>query len=407
VCGNTDHAPDGWIKTGKAKDGRGIFAKKGSQRRWRGGLPNPEEILPLELDPKTDSPEWVPLSTVGTESEQQIEYLYPDPETGEPLGKVVRKQWTDRRAVYGRSGRDTKEIRPWHWSEPYHPNQEGQGFWSDRGKGSKPWPLYRQAETRDAIASGLTKVFFYVAGEQSVETFRQIGLTAFCNQGGEGSYIQDVVDFASANKPELLVIWPDNDDKGRKSSAKVLKAGHKASIPVIAIEPENIWLDIPNKGDIYDVVTKSGMDHSEIIKQLESEIHRALLERQTELNQAEQKGKKPPRPATIARELAELYRSELAWHTGVKIWYRYSAKIPGVWSELPDEAVNAIVIAALESRADIAGEYSFPFVSHTVSLMKAYLQVHEWHEAPGLIPLQDGVLELASEKQYLSVKLGS
>jgi putative DNA primase/helicase len=400
ICGKTDYAPSGWLKISKAKDGRGIFAKEGSRSHRCHGLPNPKEILPLQLNPKLDLPQWVTLSTVGSESEQQIEYFYPDPDTGEPLGKVVRKQWSNRRAVYGRSRRDTKEIRPWHWAKPFRPDVQD-GWWSDRGKGEKEygykWSLYRQSEVKEAIASG-EAVVFYVAGEQAVETAREIGLTAFCNQGGEGSYLQEIVDFLRANKPQLFVIFPDHDDTGRKSGAKLLQACTKANIPTVMIEPENIWLDLPNKGDIYDVVTKSGMGRPEIIERLEAELHRTLLSRQGELEQAERKGKKPPKSAAIARELAEKYRHELAWHTGVKLWYRYSAKIPGVWSELPDEAVDAIVIAALESRPDIAGDYSFPFVSHTVSLMKAYLQVHEWNETPGLVPLQDWVLELATGK---------
>ena len=62
ICGNTDHAFKGWVKTGEAKDGRGIFAKEGSRSRSRHrGLPSPEEILPLALDPQTDSPRWVTL----------------------------------------------------------------------------------------------------------------------------------------------------------------------------------------------------------------------------------------------------------------------------------------------------------------------------------------------------------
>lgn len=76
MCSKTDDAPRG-CKTGEGKDGRGIFAKEG-RRRQRGRLPDPAEILPLALDPKTDSPQWVTLSTVGTESERQIEYHYPD-----------------------------------------------------------------------------------------------------------------------------------------------------------------------------------------------------------------------------------------------------------------------------------------------------------------------------------------
>ncbi|WP_009630211.1 phage/plasmid primase, P4 family [Synechocystis sp. PCC 7509] len=397
ICGKTDYAPIGWVKTGEAKDGRGIFAKENRKRRSQGGLPDETEILPLRLDPKTDSPQWVTRSTVGNEFEQEIEYLYPDAETGEPLGKVVRKQWSDRRPAYGRSGRDTKEIRPWHWVEPHHPHQGEKGWWSDRGKGSKQFPLYRQAEVREAIASGSAEVVFYVAGEQAVETARQLGLTSFCNQGGEGSYTSQFVDFLSANKPKLFVICPDNDETGRKSADKLLKACIKAGIHAIAIEPTNIWADTPTKGDITDIVNSSGMDSSEIIEQLEIEISRALLVRQNEPISYEST-KKPPKPAKVARELAERYRHELAWNTSLKLWYRYSAKTSGVWSEIPDESVHSVVIADLECRPDIAGSYNFTFVSHTVSLMKAYLQVHDWHETPGLIPLEDGVLELATKQ---------
>lgn len=184
ICRKTDYPPVGWVKTGQANDGGNIFAKEGSRKRQSSGsLPSTEEVLPLRLDPKTDLPQWVILSPVGGESEQEIEYFYSDAETGEPLGKVVRKQYSDRRPAYGRSGRDTKEIRPLHWVEPHHPDQGDCGWWSDRGKGSKLWSLYRQAEIREAIASGAAKIVFYVAGEEAVETARKIGLSAFTNQG--------------------------------------------------------------------------------------------------------------------------------------------------------------------------------------------------------------------------------
>lgn len=401
ICGRVDTPPQGYFKSATAKDGRPIFRREGSSKRQRsGGLPQPEEVLPLALNPKTDSPQWLTLSRVGTESEQQIEYFYPNAVSGAPLGKVVRKQWTDRRAVYGRDGhkKHTKLIKPEHWVKPYHPNQGNSGWWSDRGKGQDDWPLYREGETRDAIASGAAKVVFYVAGEQAVETARGLGLTAFCNQGGEGSYVQDVIDFLSTSRPRLFVIWGDNDDVGRKSAAKLLKACAKANIPAITIDPEEVWSACPEKGDIHDVVTKSGMSSEEIIKNLETEIHRALLERQTELSSSEQKGKKPPKPAAIARELAEKYRHELAWHTGIKSWYRYAAKVLGVWSELPEESLHLVIIAHLESNPVISGQYNFSFVAHIGSLMRAYLQTHEWNQAAGLIPLRDGVLELPSKK---------
>jgi len=310
VCGKTDRAPTGWERTGTAKDGRGIYAKAGNERHRRLGLPSPDEILPLALDPKTDSPQWKTLTTVGSESEQEIEYFYPNPDTGEPVGKVVHKQWSDRRPAYGRGGRDTKEIRPWHWAQPSPPHMPN-GWWSDRSKGEREygyqWPLYRQAEAKEGIASGEAEVLFFVAGEQAVETARQIGLTAICNQGGEGSYQKEVVEFLKANKPQLFVIWPDNDEAGIKSSAKLFKACLRANIPAIQLDPTKIWSGIPPKGDIYNVVTESGMDTPEFIQRLEEEIHQAIEARWSESEPADIPDSFNPDKEFIQKARRELY----------------------------------------------------------------------------------------------------
>lgn len=398
ICGKSDRAPIGWLKTGEAKDGRGIFAREGRVHQ-RGNLPNPEEILPLSLDPKTDSLRWVILSTVGSESEQQIEYLYPDPETGQPLGKVRRKQWSDRRAVYGRSGRDTKEIRPWHWVEPHHPDQGNQGWWSDRGKGSKPWPLYKQAEVRDAIASGAAEVVFFNGGEQAVETARQLGLTSFCNQGGEGSYLQEIINFLSGNKPKLFVICPDNNDTGRKTSDKLLKLCVKAGIPAIAIEPTNIWSDLPQKGDITDIVNSSGMDKDEIIERLEIEISRALLIRQNEQQNSalfnSGKTAKLPPADQVGKQLSEDYQSLLAFNNETATWMRYEADYPGVWSPETDDLIDSLVDQVLESKG-ISGYGSSSYVTNVVKAMKRRLIVRKWLEKSPkeLLPYQNGVLDV-------------
>ena len=157
VCERTDIPPEGWERTGTAKDGRPIYSKAGKKQgglKYRGILPNPGNVT---LTPffRTDFPEWIEINRDpdGTK-ELQIEYLYPDAKTGESVGKVVRKQREDRRRAYN-DGRDTKHLRPWHWAEPYHPDQGDQGWWSDRGKGSKTWDLYREAEVREAIASAI------------------------------------------------------------------------------------------------------------------------------------------------------------------------------------------------------------------------------------------------------------
>jgi hypothetical protein len=359
-CRRTDSAPDGWFKAGKAKDGENIFAREGSRRHRHHGLPHPEEILPLTLNPKTDSPQWVTLSTVGSESEQQIEYFYPNPETGEPLGKVVRKQWTDRRAAY--KGK-TKEILPWHWAEPSHPDVQG-GWWSDRGRGSKPWPLYREAEVRDAIASG-TKVLFLLGGEQDVETARQLGFTSFSNQGGEGQYTKQILDFLQENKPLLLCIPHDNDDAGRKFAQKIINGCRKIEVLAIAIDLKNIYPTLKEKGDITNIVKDAGMDKFEFIQRLEEEILQVLS-----VEEVESKNLSPDQPSNQSnlvndpnrvgnRTLEAVVLDNIFskdWVTLNDTYYHYSGC--GYWSKASDKVVLKAITDQCRAAYDLVEKKS-------------------------------------------------
>jgi putative DNA primase/helicase len=342
ICGKTDSAPNGWVKVGQAKDGRNIFAREGSRRHRHHGLPHSEEILPLALNPKTDSPQWLTLSTVGTESEQQIEYFYPNPETGKPLGKVSRNQWSDRRPAY-KDGK-TKEVRPQHWAEPAHPDM-GDGWWSDRGKGLKNWPLYKEAEVRDAIASG-TKVVFLLGGELNVETARKIGLVAFCNQGGEGQYTKQILDFLQENKPLLLCIPHDNDDAGRKFAQKVLNGCRKIEVAAIAIDLRNIYPTLKEKGDITNIIDDAGMDKFEFIQRLEEEIRQTLSVEEAKskslnLDQSSNQSGLATDPNCVGNRTVERLVLDNVfardWITINQSYYRYSGS--GYWSRVLDDDV--------------------------------------------------------------------
>lgn len=287
ICGRCDIAPQGWERTGTAKDGRGIYAKagsRGSDQRYKGVLPS---SITLEVQPLTDAPQWKDIGN----GEIQIEYAYPDSETGEPLGKVVRRQYQDRRRAYN-DNRDTKQIRPHHWQEPHHPDQGTKGWFSDRGKGSKPWPLYREAEVRHAIASGECNIAFYGTGEQSTETCRSLGLYSFCAQGGEGTGDAQVTDFLKRNTPRVFVITPDEDEPGYKAAAKLQDACDRSKLPAITIDLKNVWSSLPAKGDITDIVQKSDMSDSEIVQRLQAEIRRAItarLEHDRKLNDPDER----------------------------------------------------------------------------------------------------------------------
>lgn len=279
LCERTDVAPDGWKRTGTAKDGRPIYAKgssRQSDRRYKGILPDPLDLR-LEVYPKSDFPQWV---EIGRDSrgikELMIEFIYPDAQTGEAVGKVVRKQREDRQAVY--DGK-TKHIRPEHWAQPAYPGMKD-GWWSDRGKGTKTWSLYREAEARDALASGECNVLIYGAGEQAVEAFRHLGLFSICAQGGEGTGDAQIINFLKRNTPQVFVIPPDNDEPGLKAGVKLQASCDRAKIPAVTINLKNIWALLPPKGDITNILNESGMSESEIIKRLEAEIRRAIFSRQ-------------------------------------------------------------------------------------------------------------------------------
>ncbi len=281
ICERTDVAPDGWERTGTAKDQRPIYAKLGTSRgyqRYKGILPSPGSII-LKAHPRVDFPHWVEISSdYSGVKELQIDFLYPDPQTGQPIGKVVRRQWSDRRRAYN-DGKDNKHLRPWHWVEPYHPEQGPHGWWSDRGKGSKPWPLYREAEAAEALASGECTILFNGTGEQAVESMRRLGLFSICAQGGEGTADSQVIDFLKRNTPQVFVISPDEDAAGHKAAAKLQQGCNRVKIPAVTINLKNVWPLLPSKGDITNIVNSSGMSDSEIVKRLEAEIRRAITAR--------------------------------------------------------------------------------------------------------------------------------
>lgn len=97
----------------------------------------------------------------------------------------------------------------------------------------------------------------------------------------------------------------------------------------------------------------------------------------------------------FAASLAEKYRPQLAYHTGIKRWLRYGAKMEGIWSEQSDESIKRLVMTEVRVRNP---DFKDSYINGIIGLLKADLAVDEWDEQPGLLPLQDGVLELATMK---------
>lgn len=164
-----------------------------------------------------------------------------------------------------------KSFRQWHI------NEAGSKI---HKKGDVPWPLYRQTE----IITGDSWPVL-VEGEECVESLREIGIKATTFQGsnwgaeaGENKFRQ----LKEANVPGLIFI-PDLDEAGLKKVRAVLTASAVADFPVIIINIANLWPEVPEKGDVADWITwgkTNNMYNPDYISRLETEMHRAVNERQ-------------------------------------------------------------------------------------------------------------------------------
>jgi hypothetical protein len=219
-----------------------------------------------------------------------IEYQYSSTQ------KVIRKQWSDRRKAY--KGSKNKEVLPYHLV--------GDSWVC--GKGEQECPLYREDEAQAEIESG--GILFAPAGEQAVEAIRWLGLTATCNQGGEGGMPQiakrlaesfaeasaidkaDEVEGLTKGLKPLLIIWGDNDEVGRISAQKLQKACYREKITTITIDPLLVWADMPHKGDAHDWLEhckKSGISFEEMIHRLEFAVDVAIEQEEEDAQSVDRK----------------------------------------------------------------------------------------------------------------------
>jgi putative DNA primase/helicase len=104
-----------------------------------------------------------------------------------------------------------------------------------------------------------------------------------------------------------------------------------------------------------------------------------------------------PQASKVAEDLAEIYREQLAWESEYQLWRQFSGKIKGVWSEVTSETVKSLIQSHLRTIPNIPG-FSAGYVSSIEAILKSDLEVIEWNEQTGLIPLKDGVLDQATMK---------
>jgi phage/plasmid-associated DNA primase len=318
---------------------------------------------------------------------KQTRYWEYPARNGSPLVRVCRVD----------DGEGKKNI----WQERWD------GFAWVKGLGAIPKemiPIYRYAEIREAIGQGQT--IFIVEGEVCADALWNVGIPATTNIGGAGKWGESHSD--DLEGVSVVVLCPDRDKPGVQHMQKV-----DLTLPIwggqwlCAFPDSLVWDNLPKAGgvDVADWIKDYNLTAEDIMKAViqDAEAFRAKLEKQfpkvLEGSEAEKKPKKAqlPPPNVTADAIAELYRDQLAWESEYQLWRHYGAKHDGCWSEETPESVRGLVHAYLRSHPEQPA-FNAGYVSSVVTILQSDLEVREWNEQQGLIPLQDGVLDQATLK---------
>jgi putative DNA primase/helicase len=150
-----------------------------------------------------------------------------------------------------------------------------------------------------------------------------------------------------------------------------------------------------------EVKNTKGMD--DFIQHKRIEKFRAILTKAKLFDEKEsdakgEKKSKIPSSDAMARQIAEDYRDKLAFNNEVLCWYRYEADAPGIWSPETDEFIESIVYQIIESK----GIINIPpgYIGATVRFLRCKLIERKWQPKTGLLPFQNGALEIATSKLH-------
>jgi len=191
-----------------------------------------------------------------------------------------------------------------------------------------------------------------------------------------------IIGFDSDIKPETI----KNVGAAEKRLAKYLEA---YECEVLSITGK--WKSEDGKG-MDDFIQNKGIEEFRAI------LSKAKLfgEKENAEEIEGKKGKQLPPPSQIADELAEIYRDKLAWESEFQLWRRYCAKCDGVWDVETTESLKRLVQTHL--RAHGLPGFNAGYISSILDIMKSDLEVRDWDEQIGLIPLQDGVLNQITQE---------
>lgn len=126
------------------------------------------------------------------------------------------------------------------------------GAWK-KGRGNAPHSLY--------IAGQLTGAVFVVEGEKDCDTLHKLGYDAVSGEDGAGPG-KWRPEYTEQLKGLPVVIFQDNDQPGKDYAQETAAALHGVASSVQVLDLTQVWPNMPEKGDISDLVAKFGAEKS-------------------------------------------------------------------------------------------------------------------------------------------------
>ena len=126
------------------------------------------------------------------------------------------------------------------------------GAWK-KGRGNAPHSLY--------IAGQLTGAVFVVEGEKDCDTLHKLGYDAVSGEDGAGPG-KWRPEYTEQLKGLSVVIFQDNDQTGKDYAQETAAAIHGVASSVQVLDLTQVWTNMPEKGDISDLVAKFGAEKS-------------------------------------------------------------------------------------------------------------------------------------------------
>ncbi len=195
-----------------------------------------------------------------------------------------------------------------------------------KGLGNVKPPLYRLPELMESKGT-----VYIVEGEKDVDTMFNLGYTATTSPKGAGG--KWAPEYNKYLEGKEIVIISDNDEAGEKY-AETVKRGILSSAKSIRVIPsKEIYPEIPNKGDISDILSILGREKT--IDNLSKAVENAEVTEYKEMPPYFYYGKggilRVDRPALAAYiRKTERYLFELGEEDRVvrRLWYRDGVYIP-------------------------------------------------------------------------------